>query len=408
MLEDQHGVQLEHDRARADTDPELAQRLQRCTNDDRLLKTLLLAALVPEVETLKNLTPARLAALNHGTIRSPIPGREGQIVLNKLRTWNSLVGEIRISDDAVNPTITMQVVGVDTESIIEKARAYDSPGNRVRKLKETFLEALGMPMATNQDDFFLPYTFVWRGTRRTCDVRFENVRELPVEALQAHSDRWQIVIDRPYDSDGHGPTEDARVQQFQASHGSTRTLVWLPVFFSRQAQAELGKLVILDNLLRGENLDQFARHLSLQDRVTARSLLESQGNALTAKLKQTLEAAYGMREPAPEALDTSHELAERRFCALFSGFVPQPPIGATPRTPWNICWARRSPTNSPPIRSLSARCGPLTCGKCSTSPARRLVRQTVGCSWKTERCDQWCGTSPIRCGSGRCRKLTLC
>ena len=62
MLEDQHGVQLEHDRARADTDPELAQRLQRCTNDDRLLKTLLLAALVPEVETLKNLTPARLAA----------------------------------------------------------------------------------------------------------------------------------------------------------------------------------------------------------------------------------------------------------------------------------------------------------------------------------------------------------
>ena len=54
------------------------------------------------------------------------------------------------------------------QSIIEKAREYDSPGNRVRKLREMFLEALGL--TTNQDDFFLPYTFVWRGTRRTCDV----------------------------------------------------------------------------------------------------------------------------------------------------------------------------------------------------------------------------------------------
>ena len=68
-----------------------------------------------------------------------------------------------------------------------------------------------------------------------------------------------MVIDRPYDSDGHNPLEDyARVQQFQASHDSTRTLVWLPVFFSRKSQGELGKLVILDNLLRRENADQFA------------------------------------------------------------------------------------------------------------------------------------------------------
>jgi len=142
LLEEQHEVQLEHDRGAAPSAAELAQRLQRFDNDDRLLKTLLLAALVPEVETLKNLTPARLAALNHGTIRSPIPGREGQIVLNKLRAWNSLVGEIRISDDAANPTISIQVVGVDTESIIDNAKVYDSPGNRVRKLREMFLQAL--------------------------------------------------------------------------------------------------------------------------------------------------------------------------------------------------------------------------------------------------------------------------
>ena len=39
-------------------------------NDLRLLKTLLLAALVPEVECFKQLTAQKLAALNHGTIKA--------------------------------------------------------------------------------------------------------------------------------------------------------------------------------------------------------------------------------------------------------------------------------------------------------------------------------------------------
>jgi len=56
-------------------------------NDDRLVKTLLLSALVPEVESLRGLNAEKLAALNHGTIKSPVPGREGQLVLQRCRTW---------------------------------------------------------------------------------------------------------------------------------------------------------------------------------------------------------------------------------------------------------------------------------------------------------------------------------
>ena len=48
------------------------------SNDDRLLKTLLWQRRCRK-ETLKNLTPGRLAALNHGTIRSPIPGVRGRL-----------------------------------------------------------------------------------------------------------------------------------------------------------------------------------------------------------------------------------------------------------------------------------------------------------------------------------------
>ncbi|MBV8554438.1 MAG: phage resistance protein, partial [Planctomycetaceae bacterium] len=92
LLEEDNKVSLEHDRPRAASDPELARRLQRFDNDDRLVKTLLLSALVPEVEPLKNLTASRLAALNHGTIKAPPGVDAARLVLNKVRAWASRVG----------------------------------------------------------------------------------------------------------------------------------------------------------------------------------------------------------------------------------------------------------------------------------------------------------------------------
>ena len=59
LLEQQHGVGLDELRARPADDP-VAQAFRA---DDRILKTLLLSSLAPEVEALKALTPARLAAL---------------------------------------------------------------------------------------------------------------------------------------------------------------------------------------------------------------------------------------------------------------------------------------------------------------------------------------------------------
>jgi len=84
-----------------------AMRAQRFRNDDRLLKTLILSALAPEVEALHAPTPIRLAALNHGTVRSPIPGQEGAIVLQRCRNWAAQVGEIKVSDDGSTPTISL-------------------------------------------------------------------------------------------------------------------------------------------------------------------------------------------------------------------------------------------------------------------------------------------------------------
>jgi hypothetical protein len=81
MLERRHRVSWQDLQAGA-ADPWAAASLR---NDARLLKTLLLAALVPEVESLRALTPQRLAALNHGTIKASIPGREAQMVHARCR-----------------------------------------------------------------------------------------------------------------------------------------------------------------------------------------------------------------------------------------------------------------------------------------------------------------------------------
>src|SRR2546429_8971892 len=130
MLEQQHEIDLEVDRERAKTNPEIAEKLQRFENDDRLIKSLLLSALVHGVEALKSMTAMRLAALNHGTIRSRIPGREHQVVAQKLTGWAGVVGEIRLDGDRNNPTVTIQLAGVATEGIIESAKTFDNIGTR--------------------------------------------------------------------------------------------------------------------------------------------------------------------------------------------------------------------------------------------------------------------------------------
>ena len=328
MLLEQHQIDLEVDRERARTDTEVAARWQRYENDDRLIKSLLLAALVHGVESLKNMTCMKLAALNHGTIRSRIPNREHQVVADKLRKWvDQSGGVIRLSDDPVNPTVSIQISGVDTDSIIEKARVYDNPGNRQFKLRQLLFKSMGVP---EQDEMYISKTFWWRGSKRSCDVLFTNVRTLPDESLKSGED-WKVIVDFPFDTEGHSPIEDLdRINKFrEKNEKQQRTLVWLPSFFSPRTQTELGKLVIIDRILLGNNLDQYAEHLSIQDRQTARLLLQNQQSALSQRLLQAVEAAYAIRnEPMPGMLDASYDMSDSHFQSLYPTLVLQRPVGA--------------------------------------------------------------------------------
>jgi hypothetical protein len=318
MLERHHGVTWEAIKL-GQADQTAAKNLR---NDARLLKTLLLGALVPEVESLKGLTAQRLAALNHGTFRSPIPGREAQDVLRKCRDWAGEIGEIKITEDQ-NPVISIQVTGVDIEPILRAAEANDNAGNRRKKIRETLFEQLGIEDAGG---LFTTYEFVWRGTRREVEVLYENVREMTDDRLRGRSGAWSVVLDFPFDDANFGPADDlARLGAYRG--GDTQTLVWLPSFLSNKALADLGRLVVLDHILQGERFDSYAGHLSFVDRVQAKAMARNQLDQLRIKLRSQLEVAYGISTEPRDAV-SSPLTADQQFRSLDPTLSPRPPVGA--------------------------------------------------------------------------------
>lgn len=323
VLEQEHQISLQ---ALQESAPDAAKR-QAFNNDLRLLKTLVLAALVPEVESFKQLTATKLAALNHGTIRSPIPGQEARTVLQKCRKWAGQIGEIKISDDP-NPTIGVQLSGVDTESIIEQARINDNDGNRRRLVREMVFDAFGI---RDDNQLFVEHEWLWRGTRRRVEVLFQSLLGITDDSLfESRDDQWKVIIDFPFGAGTHSPTDaQARVRDFEAAGGQARTICWLPYFLSQSAQKNLGKLVVLEEILKSEDsFNRYSRHLSPQDRVSARTLLDNQRSQLRQQLKDTLIGAYGVAQALPGSLD-HNDLLESQLMSLQPGFTPRPPQGTT-------------------------------------------------------------------------------
>ncbi|WP_028998074.1 hypothetical protein [Azohydromonas australica] len=320
MLERQHNVTWEAIRlGQAEAGP--ARNLR---NDARLIKTLLLGALVPEVEALKGLTAQRLAALNHGTFRSPIPGREVQDMWRKCRDWASEVGEIKLTPEDQNSVISIQVTGVDIEPILRAAEGVvDNAGNRRKKIRETLFEQLGI---TDGASLFTSYAFTWRGTPREVALVFENVREMSQDRLRGRDGEWTVVLDFPFDEGTFGPLDDlAKLDEYRG--GDTQTLVWLSSFLSPKALSDLGRLVVLEHILQGERFDDFANHLSFVDRVQAKALAKNQRDQLRGKLRSQLDAAYGISSELSDAL-INPLTPDQQFRSLDTTFSPRPPVGA--------------------------------------------------------------------------------
>ncbi|NBV45609.1 MAG: phage resistance protein, partial [Planctomycetia bacterium] len=326
MLEAQHGKTRDEIGRLPEKDP----TRRAFVTDERLVKTLLLAALVPEVEALKGMTAERLAALNHGTILSPIVGGEVQTVNNKVRGWAAQVGEIRISGDSRNPSIGIVLTDVDTDSILQRAASEDSYGNRVKIIRQiVFQQALGIEDATL---FEQEHTLGWRGIERGAAIVFRNVRDMSPEQLGNAADDWKVVIDFPFDQQNFSPRDDlSKLDECRRLKGSTKTIGWVPAFFSQRTLDDLGRLAVLEHVLSGNRFDGYASHLTPAARQAAHGILENQRDTLRGQIVAAVNIAYGLGSGSGAGvIDQTHDIdIADRFQSLATGLTLRPPACAS-------------------------------------------------------------------------------
>ncbi len=293
--------------------------------DDLVVKTLLLAALVPNVPALRVLTASRLAALNHGSIVTMLPGQERAAVTKTLRDLSREFGEIRVSG-AEDPRVEIALIGVDTTSILAQARQADNEAARHRAVRDLLWGEFGV---ADRGEMITTHEVVWRGTQRRVEMIFGNVRDRERLSAQefspADEGSLRVIIDYPFDEGNHSPAEDSsRVRELQAELDRPATLVWLPHFLSAERLADLSDLIVISYVLERDRLDDLTRDLTTDDRHHARTQLRSRQGALTARLQETVKRAYGVASPDDTDLGAR---VEEHILALDSALDTRPQVG---------------------------------------------------------------------------------
>jgi len=273
-----------------------------CRADNRLAKTLLIASLVPNIDSLKDMTVSRLVQLNHGSLRSPLPGGESQIALQKLRDWAAEVGQIRLGTQQ-DPTVSVRLEGVSLKPIMDSARDRDTPGAQQRLIRDLLFESMGIAEVA---DLNKEHSHKWRNTKRRGRIRFGNVRKMGTDQLACPDDHdYQVIVDYPFDEKGFGPNDDEHVlQEFEEHAGGSWTLVWLPSFFSKDVLDLLGDLVVLDHILESQSTKKkYLSHLRVEDRERAVLDLENLHSQKKVRVMQAIEQAYGLRNDKAADVD---------------------------------------------------------------------------------------------------------
>lgn len=283
-----------------------------CRADNRLVKTLLVSALVPEVKSLRELTASKLVQLNHGSLRAPIPGTEAQMAAQRLRNWASRLGQIHIGTQA-DPSIHIDIGGVDLEPILEQHRDADQVGNKQRIIRDELFSALGLdPKGEWGQESYVE----WRGTRRPGYVQFGNVRRMTPEQLRCPDEHdWRLVLDYPFDDPGFSPNEDlAVIEKITEEGGGTWTLVLVPSFFSEAMNKLLGDIAVLDKILESKaSKDAAIKHLRAEQHQNALLSLENLRSQKRARLSSALSQAYGFKPATDHDIDPSRSITNHLF-----------------------------------------------------------------------------------------------
>ncbi len=303
--------------------------------DDLIVKTLLLAALVPNVPALNGLTATRLAALNHGSIVSMVRNQERAQVARTLKHLQTQFGEVRLSGSEDDPRVDLALIGVDTDGIIRDNRHADDGAARRRLIRDLLWAELSLK---DEGAFDTRTTVTWRGTARTVEVLMGNVSDadrMPTMQFQADPGTIRMIMDYPFDEGDHFPADDVRrVHDLKGQLGEQDTIVWLPHFLSEDRKADLSTLIVINYLLERDRLTKVTPNLTAEDRHHAKTQLENRRGALTATLREALRRAYGVISATDDDLGPR---ASEQVLALARDLDPRIQGGQGMRTAFEGC-----------------------------------------------------------------------
>jgi hypothetical protein len=269
--------------------------------DDKLIKTLILGYLVSEVPALHNLTAAKLHALNFGSIASPLPGYENQIVLGRLRQLTADAGELHMSDGP-DPIISVKITSADYDKLLDLVPVNETAAGALQQMvRDLVCGELGLDGQSGGFGEY-PYYREWRGRKHLINVRFGNVRDkdnMPDSALLADGDAWRVVIDYPFDPGRRRNEDFARIETLPRG---SRTVFWMPLFLSLDAMGRVGTLAKINYLLGGaggDRLSTLAADESAAYRQQAKVYFQQRQQQLKSALLAAFKQAYGAAKPEP-------------------------------------------------------------------------------------------------------------
>lgn len=271
--------------------------------DDLLVKTLLLSALTPHVPALKDLTVGRVMALNQGIVKARRPRQDVKAATTFFQDLQAQFGEVRVGAQSDNPTLSLNLLRVDTESLMRSAYPAANDHALRQLFKHLLWEELGLEAGAERS------TVLWRGTQRTVELTFGNVRssdDLGREEFRPLADNAvRVVIDYPFDEGDHTPAEDRRrVQELREEFNEAVSgLVWLPTFLSPNKLEDARRILMMDYLLQPDVIEEKAPDWSSDDRREARAQLDNQRNQLSAQISGLLRGAYGLVEIDRDSTD---------------------------------------------------------------------------------------------------------
>jgi hypothetical protein len=288
--------------------------------DDLVVKTLLLAALVPNVPALNGLTASRLAALNHGSIITMLPNQERSTVTRTVKDLAANFGEVHVSGSESDPRVDLALIGVDTESILRGFAHADDEAARRKLLRDLLWDELKL---ADEGTFDTQTKVIWHGTSRVVDVLLDNVRDaerVPSNRFGADPGTIRVVFDYPVDEATFSPQDDInRVHELQNQLEDEDTLIWLANFLSEARRSDLSSLVRINYALERDRLAEATPNLTADERYQARTQLESRRGALIGKLREALRRAYGVSSPDDADLGAR---AEVHVLSLVQGLKP--------------------------------------------------------------------------------------